>query len=282
MVEGMRWGDSVVATETRRSRPLRGGSRRTSSGGRGESRSVGPCILCLMLSPRWSATFALSLTFTTAASAQTGRTARDTLSPANSVEAPELPIAPDHVADSVLVDVRSLDSTIQVDVRYAGSSNFTGAPLPGYGAPRILLRREAAEALVRVQRRLRTGDLGLRVFDGYRPVRATLAMVAWAERSGRRALVDSGYIARRSRHNMGIAVDLTLVDLVTGTEVPMGTPFDAFTEAAHTANATGRIRRYRQILLRVMEEEGFLNYEQEWWHFSYPVQGAVPFDLPIH
>jgi len=200
---------------------------------------------------------------------------------ATSVEAPPLPIAPDSVAASVLVDVRSVDSTIQVDVRYATANNFTGAPLPGYEADRILLRREVAEALGRVQRRLRSGDLGLRVFDGYRPVRATLAMVGWAERTGRRALLDSGYIARRSRHNMGVAVDLTLVDLVTGTEVPMGTPFDTFSEAAHTANAEGRVRRYRDILVKVMASEGFVNYDQEWWHFSYPVEGAVPFDWVI-
>lgn len=191
------------------------------------------------------------------------------------------PVASDTLADSLLVDVRSVDSTIQVDARYATSDNFTGAPLPGYEAPRVLLRREVAAALARVQRRLRTGDLGLRVFDGYRPVRATEAMVDWAERTGRRALLDSGYIARRSRHNLGVAVDLTMVDLVTGTEVPMGTPFDTFTEAAHTANAAGRVRRYREILVRVMESEGFTNYEREWWHFSYTVDAAVPFDRVI-
>ena len=200
---------------------------------------------------------------------------------AASVEAPALPVAPDALADSLLVDIRAVDSTIQVDARYAGADNFTGAPLPGYDAPRVLLRREVAAALARVQRRLRTGDLGLRVFDGYRPVRASLAMVAWTERTGRRALIDSGYIARRSRHNMGVAVDLTMVDLATGTEVPMGTPFDAFTEAAHTANATGRVARYRRLLVDVMAEEGFTNYVREWWHFSYPVEGAVPFDQPI-
>jgi D-alanyl-D-alanine dipeptidase len=61
----------------------------------------------------------------------------------------------------------------------------------------------------------------------------------------------------------------------------MGTPFDTFTEAAHTANAEGRVRRYRQLLVRVMESEGFSNYSQEWWHFSYPVEGAVPFDMVI-
>src|SRR6476661_353527 len=196
----------------------------------------------------------------------------------SSVEAPALPIAPDSVADSLLIDVKSVDSTIQTDVRYATANNFTGAPLPGYDVPRILLRREAAQALGRVQRRLRSGGLGLRVFDGYRPVRATLAMVDWAERAGRVGLLDSGYIARRSRHNMGVAVDLTVVDLETGTEVPMGTPFDTFSEAAHTANAEGRVRRYRELLVSVMGAEGFENYDQEWWHFSCPVEGAVPFD----
>jgi zinc D-Ala-D-Ala dipeptidase len=203
------------------------------------------------------------------------------MSQSQSVEAPPLPIAPDSLADALLVDIQSMDSTIQADVRYATANNFTGAPLPGYDAHRILLRREAAEALARVQRRLRSGDLGLRVFDGYRPVRATLAMVEWAEQTGRRALLDSGYIARRSRHNMGVAVDLTLVDLGTGTEVPMGTPFDTFSEAAHTANAEGRVRRYRDLLVKVMASEGFVNYDQEWWHFSYPIEGAVPFDRTI-
>ena len=198
-----------------------------------------------------------------------------------SIDAPPQPVAPDALADSVLVDVRSADSTIQVDARYATPNNFTGAPLPGYNASRALLRREVATALARVQARLRTGDMGLRVFDGYRPVRATLAMVDWAERTGRRALLDSGYIARRSRHNLGVAVDLTLVDLATGTEVPMGTPFDTFTEAAHTANAEGRVRRYREILVRAMESEGFSNYDQEWWHFSFDLPNPLRFDRVI-
>jgi D-alanyl-D-alanine dipeptidase len=78
-----------------------------------------------------------------------------------------------------------------------------------------------------------------------------------------------------------VAVDLTLVDLETGTEVPMGTPYDTFAPEAHTANAQGRILRYRQILVRVMESEGFSNYEKEWWHFSYPVEGAVALDRAV-
>ena len=198
-----------------------------------------------------------------------------------SPEAPPVPTGSDAEADSLLVDVRSVDGTIQVDARYATSDNFTGKPLPGYEAPRALLRREVAVALGGVQARLRSGGLGLRVFDGYRPVRATLAMVDWAERTGRRELVDSGYIARRSRHNLAVAVDLTMVDLATRTEIPMGTPFDSFTRAAHTANAEGSVQRYRQVLVRAMESEGFQNYEKEWWHFSYPVEGAMAFDRVI-
>jgi D-alanyl-D-alanine dipeptidase len=197
------------------------------------------------------------------------------------VEADSLAVLPDAVAESALVDVRTLDPTIMVELRYATPNNFTGAVLPGYGAQRALLRRDAAEALARVEARLRTGGLGLRVWDAYRPVRATQAMVAWAEQVGRTDLLDQEYIARRSRHNLGVAVDLTLVDLVTGTELDLGTPFDTFTEAAHTANASGRVLRYRQILVKAMESEGFRNYENEWWHFSYPVPGARPFDLPI-
>lgn len=192
-----------------------------------------------------------------------------------------LPLASRAAADSLLVDVRQLDSTIQVDVRYATADNFTGAPLPGYEAPRVLLRREAAQALARVQRRLRSGGLGLVVFDGYRPVRATAAMVGWARRAGRGDLIADGYIASRSRHNLGVAVDLTLVDQASGSRPDMGTPYDAFSEAAHTAHAGGRVQRFRQVLLRAMEAEGFANYEKEWWHFSYPVAGALPFDEPI-
>ncbi len=197
------------------------------------------------------------------------------------VNTPELPLAPDNAADSLLVDVQSVDSTIRVDVRYASSNNFTGAPLPGYDAPRALLRREAAQALARVQRRLRNQGLTLLVFDGYRPVRATLAMVRWAERSGRRRLLTDGYIASRSRHNLGLAVDLTLVDVQSGSSIDMGTPFDTFSESAHTANARGRVLGNRRILVRAMESEGFRNYEKEWWHFSFHVPGALPFDRVI-
>ena len=197
------------------------------------------------------------------------------------VNAAPTPVASAAAAESLLVDVRSVDSTIAVSLRYLTPDNFTGAPLPGYEANRAYLRRESAAALGRVQRLLRADGLGLLVWDAYRPVSATEGMVAWAERTGNMALFKQGYIARRSRHNMGVAVDLTLVRLDTGTPLDMGTPYDTFSDAAHTANATGTAQQNRQRLVAAMEAQGFSNYDQEWWHFSYSVPDPVPFDVPV-
>lgn len=197
------------------------------------------------------------------------------------VNAPPAPIASAAAAESLLIDVRSVDSTIAVNLRYLTSDNFTGAPLPGYEANRAYLRREAANALGRVQRQLRADGLGLLIWDGYRPVSGTEGMVAWAERTGNMKYFKQGYIARRSRHNMGVAVDLTLVNLATGAPLEMGTPFDTFSKAAHTANATGTAAQNRQRLVAAMEAQGFSNYDQEWWHFSIVVPDPVPFNVPV-
>lgn len=198
-----------------------------------------------------------------------------------SVNTADLPIAPDSVAAIHLVDVRSLDSSIVVDARYFGSNNFTGEPLPGYEANRVLLRREAAEALARAQADLAVDGLGLLLWDGYRPARATDAMVAWTERVNRTDLVTDGYIADRSRHNLGLAIDLTLIRRESGEQLDMGTGFDTFTEAAHTANASGVVQENRQRLVLALEAHGFSNYENEWWHFSFNVPDPIRFDMPI-
>ena len=184
-------------------------------------------------------------------------------------------------ARALLVDVRSLDTTIAVDMRYRGRDNFTGAPLPGYEGNRALLHRDAAAALARVQRSLRADGFGLKVFDAYRPVRATLAMVEWTRRTGQEALVRDGYISDRSRHNLGVAIDLTLVTLADGRELEMGTPYDTFSAAAHTANATGDVARNRARLVSAMAREGFTNFDQEWWHFSHPATPLYRFDVVI-
>jgi zinc D-Ala-D-Ala dipeptidase len=179
-----------------------------------------------------------------------------------------------------LISVRAVDPTIRTDVRYATSHNFTGRRLPGYDAPLALMRPASARALARVQARLRAEGLGLKVWDAYRPVRGTLAMVEWAERTGNQWVLDQGYVARESGHNHGNTVDLTLVELRSGRELDMGTRFDDFSAAAHTANAEGLVRTNRQRLVSAMAAEGFVNYDQEWWHFR--DRGDYPaMDVPI-
>ena len=190
-------------------------------------------------------------------------------------------IAPDSVALALMTDVQSIDPSLLVELRYATANNFTGAPLPGYDANRAYLRREAARALADANRALADFGLVLKVWDAYRPARATEAMVEWARRTRREDLFRDGYIAARSRHNVGAAVDVTLVDRATGRELEMGTAYDTFSSAAHTANATGQTASNRTLLKNMLERVGFTNYEKEWWHFSYPVADAPRFDLVI-
>jgi D-alanyl-D-alanine dipeptidase len=138
------------------------------------------------------------------------------------INTPELPTATDDAFDTLMVDVQKVDSSIIVDLRYATPNNFTGAPLPGYEGNRAFLRAEAAAALAVVQEDLRMQGMGLKIFDAYRPVRASEAMVAWTQKTNRADLLRDGYIASRSRHNLGVAIDLTLVNLATKGEITMG------------------------------------------------------------
>lgn len=179
-----------------------------------------------------------------------------------------------------LVRVRSRAPSIQLDIRYATSRNFIGRPLAGYCSPPLAyLRRGAARDLGRVQRDLAERGLGLEVFDAYRPARATRDMVRWARRTGNDHLLD-GYIAERSRHNEGRAVDLTLVRLATGREVDMGTPYDSFSPKAATENARGAVLQNRRLLVRAMAAHGFTNYSREWWHYEWG-RPAPRLDIPL-
>ena len=209
-----------------------------------------------------------------AAAAQLVACAPAAARPAASAECP--PVAP-----GALVDVRSLARSIRVEIHYATPDNFTGAPLPGYEDARALLRPEAAQALLRAHRRLGEEGYGIKVWDAYRPVRATRAMVDWAERTGNRWVVEQGYVAERSGHNRGGTVDVTLIRRRSGREAEMGTGYDNFSPASHTANAGGQVEENRRRLVRAMEAEGFRNYDREWWHFSYAGGEWEPLDVPI-
>ncbi len=179
------------------------------------------------------------------------------------------------------VDLAVVAPTISLEIRYATANNFTGAVLPGYAAPGAWLRTGPAHALAAAQLALAPKGLGLRVYDAYRPLRATLAMVDWATRTGQTHLLDQGYIARRSNHNRGTTVDLTLITLATGEPLDMGTPWDTLNERAHTANATGAVAEHRRWLVEVLRANGFVNYHKEWWHFTWhPDDRPPPRDVP--
>lgn len=142
------------------------------------------------------------------------------------------------------------------------------------------MRTEVAEALARVQSSLEPEGLGLLIYDAYRPIRASRAMVEWTRETHQEHLLAKGYIASKSGHNHGNTIDLTLIDLQTGEPLDMGTPYDLFDEASHTGNATGAALENRLRLKAAMQAQGFSPYSKEWWHFSYKLEETSAKDIP--
>lgn len=165
-----------------------------------------------------------------------------------------------------LVELVHLDPTIRLDIRYATTNNFAGRKV--YTQARAFLQRPAAEALVRVHRKLEAQGLGLLVFDGYRPWSVTKLFweITPAEKRNFVANPRTG-----SKHNRGCAVDLTLFDRKTGKALPMPSEYDEFSERAYVdyAGGTEQERRNRDLLRSAMEAEGFAVAPHEWWHFDY-------------
>src|ERR671921_2674490 len=178
-----------------------------------------------------------------------------------------------------LVELKRLDETIKLDIRYATANNFAGRAV--YKEARAFLQRPAAEALVRVSRALREKGYGLAVFDAYRPWFVTKLFWDITPEDKKQFVANP---SKGSRHNRGCAVDLTLYDLKTGREVEMTGEYDEMSERSHISYAGGtpEQRRLRDLLRAAMEAEGFKVYEPEWWHYDfkdwrqYPIQD-VPF-----
>jgi len=178
-----------------------------------------------------------------------------------------------------LVEVKKLEPTIKLDIRYATINNLFGTIF--YSEPRAFLQRPAAEAVVRVNSKLRAQGYGLLIHDAYRPWYVT--KVFWdATPDDKKIFVADP--SKGSRHNRGAAVDLTLYDLKTGKPVEMVSTYDETTDRAYPnyPGGTSLQRWHRQLLREAMEAEGFTVYEAEWWHFDYkdwqkyPI-GNVPF-----
>jgi D-alanyl-D-alanine dipeptidase len=189
-------------------------------------------------------------------------------------------------------------SGIRWDAKYATWDNFTGKPVDGYIANRIVGSLALCAALESARMRAASVGFGLLLWDGYRPQRAVDCFLRWSQqpedgRTKRRhypnidrpEMFEKGYVAAKSGHSRGGTVDLTLYHLATGELVPMGGGHDLMDQISHhgakglTQGETGN----RQHLCSIMEYGGFRSYDCEWWHYTlkhepYP---NTYFDFPI-
>ena len=186
---------------------------------------------------------------------------------------------------SGFVSLADVCPSIKVHMTYASPDNFTGEIVAGYKAKKALLAKIPAEGLCLVQAEALKRGLCLRIFDSYRPVKAVAFFQAWAQRPEtnpqikklyypsftRLQLFEQGYIAKQSSHSRGSAVDLTLVEADSGRSLDMGSAFDYFDDLSNTESpkVTNQQKINRLILRELMEKQGFKNFAQEWWHYSF-------------
>lgn len=180
-----------------------------------------------------------------------------------------------------LIELRSLDPAIRLDMRYATTNNFTGRIL--YDEARAFLAAPAAQAVARASKMAQADGFGLTIYDAYRPWRITKKLWDATPVGPKKEYVANP--KRGSKHNRGCAVDLTLYDLQTGQLVEMPTEFDDFSEKAHrdymgasTAAIANRVR-----LASYLEAEGFVGLSNEWWHFDFTGWAQFPvMDIPFN
>jgi len=185
-----------------------------------------------------------------------------------------------------------------VDLKYCTPDNFVGTPVDGYLAPRVIATEPAARALKAVQEELALFDLGLHVFDAYRPQRAVEHFIRWARDESdtstrgefypgrhKQQLFDEGYIARRSSHTRGSTFDLTAATLANDALLDMGTAFDFFGPESwpQWPDATPVQKANRLLLRGIMGKHGFEPHDFEWWHFTLADEPFPDtyFDFPV-
>ena len=172
---------------------------------------------------------------------------------------------------------------IRWDAKYATWDNFTGCPVDGYLANRIVGTRALCTALERARDAAHRRGFGLLLWDGYRPQRAVDCFVRWAEKPEdgrtkhrhyphleRRDMFELGYVATRSGHSRGSTVDATLYRLDTGELAPMGSRHYLMDPVSHhdSHDIAPDEARNRRTLRAVMEESGSTAYPVEWWHYT--------------
>ena len=173
--------------------------------------------------------------------------------------------------------------SIVQEIRYFSTYNFIGDRIDGYEQPVAIITKEAARALKAVSNEMNVKGYRLKIFDAYRPATAVKNFVLWGIEDldqrmkpffypdlEKTMLFELGYIASKSSHSRGSTVDLTLLDMETGKEVDMGSPFDFFSEVSHPdyKGITEEQFNNRMVLQNVMVKYGFVPIDCEWWHFT--------------
>jgi D-alanyl-D-alanine dipeptidase len=176
-----------------------------------------------------------------------------------------------------LVELKKEIPDLVLDIRYAGTNNFM--KLAVYKQARAFARKPVSDQLKRIQKELRKKGYGLKIYDSYRPYTATKTLYIKASNKNFVANPKQG-----SRHNRGCAVDLSLIYLKTGKDVPMPTPYDSFSAKAAAAytDLPEPIRKNRDLLIQVMEAHGFKVLHNEWWHFDFKTwKNYALMDIPF-
>lgn len=166
--------------------------------------------------------------------------------------------------DNQLVEIKKVIPNITLDIRYATRNNFMNQVM--YKEARAFARKPVVAQLKRVQLALNKKGYGLKIFDGYRPYAITQAFYKKAKNKNFVANPKKG-----SKHNRGCAIDLTLIDLKTGKEVQMPTPYDSFAPEASPSysNLPPSAIKNRALLITTMQSYGFRVLSNEWWHFDF-------------
>ena len=169
------------------------------------------------------------------------------------------------------VNIKTLSPEILLDMKYATADNFLGQVV--YDCAECYLRKATAQALVAAQKDFVARGYSLKLFDCYRPLSVQKKM--WKILPGTHYVANP---AKGSKHNRGAAVDLTLVEIATGKEVDMGTPFDTFSPKAHHSytDLPKEVLAYRQLLKEVLGKHNFKPIFSEWWHYEYRPEMTSP------
>lgn len=167
-------------------------------------------------------------------------------------------------SEKELIDLEQFVPGLVLDIRYATTNNFTGERI--YKLAKAFARKPVAEALKKIQADLKAQGLGIKIFDAYRPYKATVRFYE--------VYRDTTYVAspyKGSRHNRGCALDLTIIDLKTGEELRMPTGYDSFKKEAWPTTPVSDpvIRKNRTLLITAMEKHGFKVNSSEWWHYDF-------------